>query len=394
MTTRRSFIQQSTLVSLAPLLPTFIPRSLAFAAPIQDDRVLVVIQLDGGNDGLNTVIPFKHDKYAEYRKELRIPEKSVHKLNDEVGLHPAMKSAAELFHDKRLMIVQGVGYPNPNRSHFESMSIWQHAELDTTRHNSLGWIGRTADSWHPRAEVGPDSVYVGSESTPVALRGRRSEAITLLDESDLVLNGPFAPVDAVIASDDLTQFVQRSLAGSFEAAKKFSATSKSSRIGLASYPDNAIGKKLSLISRMIQLGGTTRVYYVSQLGYDTHSAQEFTHQQLLGGFSRSLKAFLDDLKDAGLEDHVSVLAFSEFGRRLQENNSAGTDHGTAGPVFIAGGSLRGGMVGQAPSLTDIEDGDFKMSVDFRTVYSTILQDWLHVPSNAIWNRTDKLPIFA
>ena len=394
MSTRRSFIKQSSLVSLTPLIPAFIPRSLASVATQHEDRVLVVLQLDGGNDGLNTVVPFQHDKYAEYRQQLRIPAKNVHKLDDELGLHPAMKSAAELFHDKRLMIVHGVGYPNPNRSHFESMSIWQHAQLDTTQHDSLGWLGRTADTWHPREAVGPDSVYVGSESIPVALRGRKSEAISLLEESDLTLNGTVVDGSSSGSVDDLTQYVQRSLAESFDAARRFSKTNKASTSGKSGYPDNALGKKLSLVSRMIQLGGTTRVYYVSQSGYDTHSAQEFTHQSLLAAFSRSLKAFLDDLKNAGLEDRVSVLAFSEFGRRLKENGSAGTDHGTAGPVIIAGGSLRGGMVGQAPSLTDTEDGDFKISIDFRTVYSTILQDWLHVPSNAVWNRTDTLPIYA
>ena len=409
MQTRRKFIQRTALVSLAPCIPTFIPKSLGAAKPSSDDRILVVIQMDGGNDGLNTVIPFKDARYAEVRKELRIPEKEIHKLSDEIGLHPSMKTIAELFKEGRMSVIQGVGYPNPNRSHFESMAIWQHARLDVTQHDSIGWLGRTTDTWYPKNTNGPDSVYVGSESIPVALRGRRSEAMSLSEESDLLLNATVAeerqPLRGLNESqkqlgagpgkiaDDLSIYVQRSLDSSFESARHFAETSRSASTSEVAYPVSELARKLHLVSRLIQLDGGARIYYVSQPGYDTHSAQLYTHQRLLREFSQGLKAFLDDLKVAKLDQQVAVMAFSEFGRRVQENGSAGTDHGVAGPMFLAGGAVRNGIVGSHPSLTDLDDGDLKTSIDFRQIYSSVLSDWLGVSADVIGTKSDGLKLF-
>ena len=394
MQTRRSFIQYSALVSLTPWTPNFIPKSLAAVTPSSDDRILVVIQMDGGNDGLNTVIPFRDAKYAEVRKELRIPEKEIHRLGDEIGLHPSMKAVAELFKEGRMTIIQGVGYPNPNRSHFESTAIWQHARLEVTQHDSIGWLGRTADTWHPKNANGPDSVYVGSESIPIALRGRRSEAMSLSEESDLHLNTTVADGKAPgNNADDLTIYVQRSLDSSFESARRFAETSKLESSSEVAYPVSELARKLHLVSRLIKLGGGARIYYVTQPGYDTHSAQLFTHQRLLREFAQGVKAFLDDLKAAKLEQQVAVMAFSEFGRRVQENGSAGTDHGVAGPMFLAGGAVRGGIVGAHPSLTDLDDGALKVSIDFRQIYSSVLNDWLGVSPEAIGIKSDGLNLF-
>src|SRR6187401_1025119 len=190
MTTRRQFLQQSALVSLSPLLPTFLSRSVTAADAKKDDRVLVVIQLDGGNDGLNTVIPYADENYARLRSALRIDTKEIIKLNDTVGLHPALKAAADLFNDNRLAIVQGVGYPNPNRSHFESMAIWHHARLAADDHDGNGWLGRAAELIQPRGTSVPDSIFIGDEVVPVALRGRRANALALQNESDLQLTAP------------------------------------------------------------------------------------------------------------------------------------------------------------------------------------------------------------
>src|SRR5882724_10473237 len=187
MTTRRQFLQQSALVSLAPLVPAFLSQSLTAADAKPDDRVLVVIQLDGGNDGLNTVIPFADENYARFRRELRIKTDEVLKLDDAVGLHPSMKAAADLVQDGRLAIVQGVGYPNPNRSHFESMAIWHHARLATGDHDGNGWLGRAAESMQPRNTSTPDSIYIGADAVPVALRGRRASPVSLQNEADLKL---------------------------------------------------------------------------------------------------------------------------------------------------------------------------------------------------------------
>jgi len=395
MQTRRRFIEQSALLSLTPWIPNFIPQSLGATAPSADDRILVVIQMDGGNDGLNTVIPFADAKYAEVRKELRIPEREIHKLSDEIGLHPSMKGMSDLFEEGRVSIIQGVGFPNPNRSHFESMAIWQHARLETAQHDSIGWLGRTADTWYPKSASGPDAVYVGSDSIPVALRGRRSEAISLFEESDLLLDVDI-PKDSkqVQNSDEVTSYIQRSLATSFESARRFAENKIIESSSPIQYPVSELAKKLHLISRMIRSGSGSRVYYVSQPGYDTHSSQLVAHQQLLREFSQGLKAFLDDLKFAKLDQQVAVMAFSEFGRRVQENGSAGTDHGVAGPMILAGGTVRGGIVGAPPSLTDQDGGDLKVSVDFRQVYATVLRKWLGVTSDVIGTNSDCLNLFA
>jgi uncharacterized protein (DUF1501 family) len=384
MSTRREFLKQSVLVSLAPFVPTFLSRSVLAGNVKAGERTLVVIQLDGGNDGLNTVIPFADEGYAKHRRELRIAEKDILKLDDAVGLHPQMKSAAKLFEERRLSIVQGVGYPNPNRSHFESMAIWQHARIKADDHDGIGWLGRTADAARREDSLAADSIYVGAEAIPVALRGRRSNAVSLENEADLKLvagigGGRREPP----AAQDLSAFVQRTVDQSFDAARRFSETTDALAAGGESYPASKLAQKLRLVSRLLKLGGGTRLYYVSQSGYDTHAAQLYTHSRLLGEFSGALKAFLDDLQAAKIDDRVVVLAFSEFGRRVEENGSAGTDHGAAGPVFVAGTPVVGGLVERHPPLVDLDAGDLRMSIDFRQIYATLLEQWLEARSEMI-----------
>jgi len=381
MTTRRQFLQQSALVSLSPLVPAFLSQSLTAADAKPDDRVLVVIQLDGGNDGLNTVVPFADENYARFRRELRIKTDDVLKLDAAVGLHPAMKSAADLFQDGRLAIVQGVGYPNPNRSHFESMAIWHHARLAAADHDGNGWLGRAAELSQPRKTSAADSIYVGPDAVPVALRGRQASPLSLQNESDLKLAvADIAASRESADSPDLAAFVQRSVAQSFDAARQFRESTESRAASSDDYPGTKLAEKLQLVSKLLKLGGGTRIYYASQSGYDTHAAQVYQHAQLLREFAGALKAFLNDLKAARLDERVAILAFSEFGRRVEENGSAGTDHGAAGPVFLAGPGVRGGLIGQHPSLTDLDQGDLKMAIDFRQVYATLLDQWLGVSS--------------
>lgn len=382
MSTRRQFLKRSAVVSLSPWIPAFLPRTLSAAPLKNEDRILVVVQLDGGNDGLNTVIPFADDLYGTYRNELRIPRNEILKLNDSIGLHPSLKSLSKLFEDGQLSIVQGVGYPNPNRSHFESMAIWHHARREEHRHDGIGWLGRAADLAQTVPAATSGSVYVGSEAVPVALRGRRTQAISLANESELALAPGLAAPQTAGASGDLAAFVQKTVDDSFQAARQFGEQNKPAGAG-ARYPDSKLGRKLQLVSRLIKLAGGTRLFYVSHPGYDTHSIQADTHERLLGDFSAGVAAFFNDLKAAALADRVVLLAFSEFGRRVQENGSAGTDHGAAGPVFLAGTSLRGGIIGAHPSLGDLDEGDLKMSVDFRQVYATVLTNWLGIDSHLV-----------
>jgi len=395
MTTRREFLKRSTMLSLSPLVPAFLPRSLAAADPKTDDRVLVVIQLDGGNDGLNMMIPWSDENYARQRHELRIAGKEVLKLDERVGLHPQMRGAARLFEDRRLAVVQGVGYPNPNRSHFESMAIWHHARLDAGQHDGIGWLGRGADV-APRGDGAADSIYVGSEGVPAALRGRRANAVSFENEADLQLNSSAAaePAAGANRSTDVEAFVARTLASSYAAARLFSESGEARSGGIDGYPSSMLGQKLKLLARLLKLGGGTRLFYVSQSGYDTHAAQLATHASLLRELSGGLYAFLEDLKGSGLADRAAVLVFSEFGRRVQENGSQGTDHGTAAPVLLAGAGVQPGLIGTPPDLNDLDAGDLKMSIDFRRVYAAVLDQWLGIPSaEALGQQFEPLKLF-
>jgi uncharacterized protein (DUF1501 family) len=375
MVTRRQFLQTSAIVSLSPWVPTFLAQSIGGPNSAREGRILVVVQLDGGNDGLNTVVPFGDEDYERHRPTLKISASKVRKLDKTVGLHPQMKGAAKLFEAGRLAIVQGVGYPNPNRSHFESMSIWQHARLDPDRHDRIGWLGRAADGWHRPASSSPDSIFVGPEAIPVALRGNRANAISMESESDLQLSSPAMRNGAGANSDDVTNYVSRTLDRTYHAVRRFNETQTTTHSDTP-YPASELANHLKLVSRLIKMDTGTRVFYVSQSGYDTHSAQANQHGRLLGEFSAALEAFLNDLHQARLDDRVVIMAFSEFGRRVQENASGGTDHGAAAPMFVAGKPVHGRLINDHPSLADLDQGDLKMQVDFRQIYGTILTDWL------------------
>lgn len=387
MTTRRDFLKCTCLVPLAPLVPSLFTQAAHAAQAKPDSRSLVVIQLDGGNDGINTVVPYEDDGYARARSKLRLNPNRLHKLDDSVGLHPSLTGAKSLFDEGQLAIVQGVGYPNPSRSHFRSMRIWHTARFDEEQHDSQGWLGRALDIEKRPGGVpaGENSIYVGDQQTPVALWSRRSNAIALTRADDLVLEGIRMLMPSVPGSDEdtLERFVSRQVLSAYAVAEQFRKQEARQRDKSANYPDTALAERLRLISRLLQSGSHARVYYTIQSGYDTHSAQLYAHSRLLEEFGDALKAFLADLSHAGLSDRVVVFAFSEFGRRVKENDSQGTDHGTAGPVFVAGEGIASGLIGEPPSLTDLEDGDLKIQTDFRRIYATLLDQWLTVPSKDI-----------
>lgn len=396
MKSRREFLKVSgggALVSFAPWLPTVFANTANASDASADESVLVVIQLDGGNDGINTLVPFADDGYAKARNKLLQKTSELHKLNDHVGLHRSMKAAYELFQDDRLAIIQGVGYPNPNRSHFSSMKIWQTASMDSEDHAGYGWLGSALDQaaadreGQSEASAAKNAIFVGEQEMPVALWGRRSNAISLSRAEDLQLElSPMPSADPNPTTrnnlTDIEQFVQKQAVAAQSTAKALAQQNQD--VGsTASYPDTGLASQLKFVSRLLRSGNTARVFYTIQLGYDTHSNQEFAHSRLLGEFSAALKAFLDDLKAAKLDGRVVVLAFSEFGRRAQENDSAGTDHGSSGPVFLAGSPIRGGLIGDTPNMTDLINGDLKTLIDFRQIYATLLSEWLDVPSNKI-----------
>ena len=329
------------------------------------------------------------------------------KIDKEVGLHPSMTDAAKLLESGRLAIVQGVGYPNPSRSHFKSMAIWHSANVnlpnkyvdaaDAESNALLGWIGQALDAGRKPADGAPAAQFVGSGSMPMALRSQRSvaSAITRPEDSILTLKGgaSFATAEKPGRGADLARFVRRSTLDAYATSERMAAVLRAADMGVR-YPATGLAGRLRIIARLIKSGGGTRVFYTSQNGYDTHYSQLGYHPTLLGELSGALRAFLDDLAAAKLAERVGVLCFSEFGRRVQENGSQGTDHGTAGPVFLAGPAVKAGLIGTTPKLLDLQDGDLKMSVDFRRVYATILEQWLALPAKpALGGDFEPLPLF-
>ncbi len=429
MFSRRTFLK-STLLALAPTVPGFLARTARAASPQRNGRILVVIELNGGNDGINTVVPYADEGYAKHRRLLRLPKNQLIKVNDHIGLHPQMTGADKLLESGRLAIVQGVGYPNPNRSHFESMAIWQTARFDLKDRDDLGWLGRGLDE-APVTGGMPSAVFVSGGQMPTALQGRRAIASGLTRPEDFVLRldeakrtlpptpalphkgggrneapsptrreGPLTPSPLVGegwgGGDDLAAFVRRNSLDAYVLADRMAEVLNVQDKKGSSYPSSDLAEHLRLIARLIKASIGTRIYYTKQSGYDTHSGQLGTHAGLLQELSAALLAFLDDLAAAKVADRVVVLTFSEFGRTVHENASAGTDHGTSGPVFLAGPGVKAGPIGTTPSLLDLDPkhGDLRMAVDFRQVYATVLQDWLGLPAKtALAGDFERLPLF-
>ncbi|HVC95304.1 MAG TPA: DUF1501 domain-containing protein [Pirellulales bacterium] len=380
---RRNLLKRSSLIALAPTVPGFLTRLARAVEAKADDRVLVVVQLDGGNDGINTVVPYRDEGYSKHRQRLRLPTERLCKLDEDVALHPSMQSVADLFHKQRLAIVQGVGYPNPNRSHDVSMAIWHTARFDRAEHKSIGWLGRALDQL-PSPLGAPGAMLVGGGVLPTAVLGRRAVAGNFSRLDELAVQNVSARSAATGDGSDgeLEAFVRRATLDTYTTADAVAAATARER-GKATYPANPLAQYLSMVARLIEAELPTRVYYVVQSGYDTHATQIDTHARLLSELSGALAAFVNDLADAKLAERVLVMTFSEFGRRVEENASAGTDHGTVGPMFLAGGGVRGGMFGETPRLLDLDAGDLKMSLDFRRVYAAVLRDWLNLNPESV-----------
>ncbi len=388
MITRRLFLRSSSLLALSSSVPLFMPRSMRAAGPDKDARVLVVVEMDGGNDALNTIIPHADENYAKLRPKLKLDPERVLKVTDSVGLHPALRPLDKLLSIGNLAVMPGVGYPNPNRSHFESMAMWQTARFDAEELKGYGWLGRAMD---------PSSgnlLSVGAE-VPTALRGRRSTAMALRPRiEEVLLSDPLAAQAGIgpESADDLLAFVQRQAVDARFAAQKLAKLKDGKTI--TGYPRTELAERLKMVAKLLKADIGTRVFYTQQSGYDTHAQQRFRHANLLDEFAGAVSAFFADLKGAKLDERVMLLSFSEFGRTIQENGSAGTDHGTAGACFVAGPTVKGGLVGSVPSLTDLDDGEPKMTTDFRSVYATLLGAWLGLPADDLGKDVSPLALFA
>ena len=386
MITRRSFLKTSSLLALAPTFPAFLAKTARAAATNSDAKVLVVVQLDGGNDALNTIVPFADPEYAKLRPRLKLDTKELLKLNDTVGLHSSLKPLGELLEQGHLAVIPGVGYPNPSRSHFQSMAIWQTAKFDPEELKTYGWLGRALD-----AENGTSALLGGGE-VPVALRGRRSTALSLSHTDDLILSDTATARRSLGAESnaDLLAFVRRQAVDGYSAADKMAKLTHGAD---ANYPQTGLSDRLRRIASLLKSDLGARVLYTLQSGYDTHASQTNTHANLLREFAEGVKAFFADLHEAKLAERVILLAFSEFGRTIVENGSAGTDHGSTGAVFLVGPGVKGGLIGSMPSLTDLEESEPKMTIDFRNIYATILDRWLDCSSEQVLGAKHKhLPL--
>jgi uncharacterized protein (DUF1501 family) len=385
MLTRREFLSGGAglgFVSLGARAPALWQRAARAAEPKPGLPILVVIELSGGNDGLNTVVPIDDDLYAKARPTLRIEPKSVLKLDDRVGLNPAMKDLHKVWDAGDLAVVQGAGYPNPNRSHFRSMEIWQTGEVGPVP--DAGWLGRAAELY---PSLGP--CYVGGEATPMAVRGRKIFTPSIASLADFrIPAGMSQPADrASSPADELAREVRRLNDLALGQARRLEAVAQ----GLHPADANSLTGRLTTIRVLLENDPGLRVFYTTTgaAGFDTHAAQVYTHRELLRTLSSSVANFLAELRDRGLAERVVVLMFSEFGRRLRENAQGGTDHGAAGPVFLAGAPVRGGLIGSAPDLANLDQGDLKFTVDFRDVYATLLSRWLNVDPVPILGRRDE-----
>lgn len=381
MLTRRSFLQSSSLGAVATAMPGL--RGAAAQAPRSKGRVLVVVELDGGNDGINTVVPFADDGYSQARKKLFLKPSSLLKIDDQIGFHGSLKPFMKLLQDGQLAVVQGVAYPNPNLSHFRSRAIYYSARRDTEDHIGIGWLGRGLDArakQHPKTS---HSLYIGGGAPPIALRGHRAAASSLESLSDFTLLDapPVMSSDAASKKRSLQELVRRNLRRADETSRRLEQLVKATKTEF-SYPDVPVGKRLELVARLLRAGYEAPVFYTSHGGFDTHANQLGSHGDLLSQLATSVSTFLADMKDASLGREITVLVFSEFGRTVKENGSAGTDHGTAGPMFVAGPAVEAGVYGTTPSMTDLRNGRLKVHVDFRRVYADMLE-WLGLPAAAV-----------
>lgn len=380
------------LASGAFMLPAFLK---PFEALAQNDltghKNLVVIQLSGGNDGLNTIIPYGNDIYYQKRTTIGIKQADLITLNDMQGFNPNLSALKPIYDQGWMSIVNAVGYPNPDRSHFRSMDIWQTGS-NSNEFLTTGWLGRYLDI--NRAAMPKDYAAIELDDTlSLALKGKTMSGMAVSDPNKLYQNTrePFfknivSEHDAQHLSEDNLGYLYKSMIDTYSAADYIQNTSKTYNVK-AEYPHTPTGNQLRTVSKFINSGLQTRVYYVSQSGFDTHATQQANQGKALKMYGDAVAAFINDLKQTGKLDDTLILTFSEFGRRVEQNASGGTDHGTASNIMLFGTKLqKPGICNDAPDLSDLDNGDLKYKVDFRDVYANILDKWLDVSNESVLNR--------
>ncbi len=385
---RRDFMTRSAAaIGAGVILPMFLretdvamaANAVAGSLQAHPERILVVLELSGGNDGLNTVIPYTNDDYYRARPTLAIQPNNVRKVSDEFGFHNNLPGWERLFKDGNMAVVHGCSYPNPNRSHFESMKFWHTGVPNAPE--TRGWLGRFADTYQPE----PISSYM------INVAKEQSAAVGANIHSPVVFDDPerfgrqgsaeereiFAELSRKRNSEwnPSLEFV-RGIASTAESSSEFIRHSCAEYKTKADYGYGDVGLDLKKIVALIGANSPARIFYTNFGSFDTHVSQASAHTGLFNQAGDAVHAFINDLNRIGRADDVSLLIFTEFGRRVQENASKGTDHGVASPMFIVGNDVKGGFYGDHPSLTDLDEGDLKMTTDFRSVYATMTKEWM------------------
>ncbi|HET7738296.1 MAG TPA: DUF1501 domain-containing protein, partial [Tepidiformaceae bacterium] len=396
---RRDFVRGGVaLVTIGATTNSFLKGAMAFAAGnpgavvAQTGKTLILIQLAGGNDGLNTVVPVGDGAYHSARPTLAVAEESVLRLSNGYGLHPNLGGLKGLWDEGKLAVVQGVGYPNQDYSHFKSMAIWQSADPESALHD--GWLGRSLERLES-AEHDPFLGFNVGRSTPAEMRSAGITVTSVQEPEDFGFKrgGAAAPVDDPRTSTLMKLYEHYPatspygvlLETTIDGAMASSSLLASARVRYTpavTYPETSFGAGLSLLAEAITGGLGVRVGHITLGGFDTHSGQAADHDELMMTLDAGLSAFQQDLEAHGKADDVLVLTWSEFGRRVQENGSGGTDHGSASVLFAMGTGVRGGLYGEPASLTGLIDrGNLAYTTDFRSVYATVLDGWLGVPAS-------------
>lgn len=387
---RRDFLKQTTFASGMFFVPQFLKAFEQQQTKTFSNKKVVIIQLKGGNDGLNTVVPFNNDIYYQQRNTIALKQTDLFKISDEVGLHKSLQPLQNLYNKGCISIINNVGYPNPNLSHFRSTDIWQTAS-DSNQYLQNGWIGRYLD----HIKGNPYNAIEVDESLSLMLKGKTQNGLAITNP-EMFYNYMRAPFfnnvvsnynDAHLSEHNLG-YLYNTMINAKSSAKYIHQKTKTKN-SPAEYPKNIFGKQLKTISQFINSGLETQVFYAGLSGFDTHANQPNTQARLLKLYAESIEVFVNDLQKNNTFDDVLILTFSEFGRRVKQNESRGTDHGTANNVFIIGKNLKKqGLYNDLPNLENLDKGgNLKYKVDFREIYATILDKWLQVEDAAILNKS-------
>lgn len=383
---RRKFIELSSWISTSLWAPQFIKALDLPRSSSRSGSNLIIIQLSGGNDGLNTVVPFTNDIYYASRPTLAIEKNSVLKLDSDLGLNPALKGIKSIYEQGQLCLINGVGYPNPDRSHFRSMDIW-HTGSGSERTWETGWIGRYLDSMCNGCDT-PHHVLEIGDDLNLAMKGndRKGFILSNTDTLEKTTRSRFIKKlaqEKAPSPHELTNYLYKTMVETVSSAEYLAEKSKAYASPIT-YPNTKFGRDLKQVAQLITTDAATKIYYVSLSGFDTHAQQLGTQTRLLTQYDEGLSAFVDDLRHHQLFDDSLIMTFSEFGRRVKENGSRGTDHGAANNVSLICGKLsRPGIYNPADGLEDLDNGDLRYSVDFRSIYTELLNSWLEVDAKEI-----------